>query len=183
MRHALRLIVPLIVVWATTVASAAVRIEMDRDSLSQMVQALAPTEVKVPIAGGASLRLELHDVRVTGLEPATAQRPGDGLRIAARVVAPDVGFESSVAPRLTVGLGAAEGQSVIEMKFEDLAFSIPLMGKIDLGRLLQPMRYPAQNAFALPNGTREVPMVSRLSKIAMTKDALHIEGDLRASAP
>ena len=181
MRQTVRWIVPLIAASAASAATAGVRIEMDRESLSQMVQALAPTEVTVPIAGGASLRLELHDVRVTGLEPATPQRPGDGLRLAARVVAPDVGFTSSVAPRLRVGLGSAEGQSVIEMKFEDLAFSIPLMGKIDLGRLLAPMRYPAQNAFALPSGDREVPMVSRLQKIAMTKDALHIEGDLRTA--
>jgi hypothetical protein len=181
MRKTMHWIAPLLAVVSTSLASAAVKIELDRDSLSQMVAALAPTEVRVPIAGGATLRLELHDVRVTGLEPATAQKPGDGLRIAARVTAPDVGFESSVTPRLTVGLAAAGGESVIELKFEDLALSIPLMGRIDLGRLVAPMRYPAQNAFALPSGDRDVPMVSRLSKIAMTKDALRIEGDVRAA--
>jgi len=181
MRQPVRWILPLIAAGATTAAAAGVRIEMDRESLSQMVSALAPTEFKVPIAGGASLRLELRDVRVTGLEPATAQRPGDGLRLAARVLAPDVGFESTIAPRLRVELASSEGQSVIELKFEGLALSIPLVGKLDLGRLVAPMRYPAQNAFTLPNGTGGVPMTSRLSKIAMTKDALHLEGDVRAA--
>jgi len=181
MRNVRGWIVPLIAVLACGAAAGGVRVEIDRESLGRIVASVATTVVDVPIAGGTTLRVELRDVRVTGLEPATPERPGDGIRTAVRVVAPDIGLDASIAPRLSLGLASVDGVPMLELRFDELPLAIPLLGKLDLARLITPLRYPAQNVLTLPSGTREVELVSRLSKVGMTRDALSLEFDVRAT--
>jgi len=181
MRNVRRWIVPVIAALATGVAAGGVRIDIDRETLSRIVSSVATIEVEVPIAGGTTLRVELRDVRVTGLEPATPERPGDGIRTAVRVLAPDIGLDAAITPRLSLELASVDGVPVLELRFDELPLAVPLLGRIDLARLVTPLRYPAQNVLTLPSGTREVDLVSRLSKVRMTRDALSLEFDVRAT--
>jgi hypothetical protein len=160
-------------------ASAGVRIDIDRETLSGIVASLAATTVDVPIAGGTTLRVELRDVRVTGLEPGTPERPGDGIRTSVRVLAPDIGLDASITPRLALGLADVSGVPMLELRFAELPLTVPLVGRVDLARVVAPLRYPAQNVLTLPGGAREVDLTSRLSRIGMTADALRLEFDVR----
>lgn len=180
MRTGLRLLAPLIATLAAGAAASGVRVDIDRETLDGIVASVATTDVDVPIAGGTTLRVQLRDVRVTGLEPGTPERPGDGIRTALRVMAPDIGLDAAITPRLSLGLVDASGVPMLELRFDELSLAVPLLGRVDLARLAAPLRYPAQSVLTLPGGTREVDLVSRLSKVGMTRDALRLEFDVRA---
>jgi len=160
--------------------AAGVRIDIDRQTLSEIVSAVAPTAVDVPIAGGATLRVELRGIRVTALEPATPEQPRDGIRTALRLVAPEIGLDAAVAPRLSLGLADEGGEPMLELRFDEVPLAVPLVGRLDLARFVAPLRYPAQNVFSLPSGTGEVDLVSRLAKIGMTRDALRLDFEITA---
>jgi hypothetical protein len=153
-------------------------------TLNEILNAVSVEQVEVPLSTERSVTVELHDLRVKGLLPAKTRNERHAIRTAVTVVAPDLGLRMPLEPLLTLDVVQdAEAGSVLELRFVDLGFDVPLMGHVNLAAAVPPMRYPATNQWLLDGARGPVPMISRLSSIDMEADRIRfrLEVDVAGS--
>lgn len=169
--------IALVLAVPVTATRAAVTVSFDLASLNEVLSATAAQRVKVPLAEGRSLDVELHDLKVTGLDPAGC---GQGcILTAVQLRVPQLGLSMPLQPRLT--LAVVEGGQV-ELRFQEVKLPVPLVGTIDVGSMLRPMRFEASGVFQLPGGRTDVQLRSRLSKVQMVQDAMRLSFDIDTQA-
>jgi len=162
-------------------AAAGVTVDIDAPTLNQILTAISVAEVEVPISAQSTVTVELHDLRVIGFEPSPDQQRPGAILTAVRVVAPELGLEVPLEPRIAVDVVRDGEASILEFRFEDLGLKIPFVGQINLASLVPPMRYPADNVFLLDGAQGDVPVTSRLTAIKMGRDTIRFELDLQVS--
>jgi len=183
MRHALQrlaghiLILPL-ALWAAP-AGAGVTVDIDGATLNRILAAISVQEVEVPISAQSSVSVQLHDLKVLGFDPAPAGEGTGAILTSVRVVAPELGLEVPLEPRIAVNVVREGEASLLEFRFEDLGLKIPFVGQINLAKMVPPMRYPADNVFVIDGAQGDVPLTSRLTSIKMGKDTIRFELDLQ----
>ena len=156
-------------------------VDIDAQTLNQILAAISVTEVEVPISAENSVTVELHDLEVKGFDPSPdGGRPG-AILTAVRVVAPELGLLVPLEPRIAVDVVRAGEVSNLEFRFEDLGLKIPFVGQINLASLVPPMRYPADNVFLLDGAQGDVPVTSRLRAVKMGRDSIRFELDVEVS--
>jgi len=169
------LVLAVLVVPATRGVCAGARLEIDGDTLNRLLAAAAVTEVQVPLTQQRSLPVQLRDLAVTGLEPVAGASGSGFIRTAVRVVAPDIGLDVALRPRIALNVVEHGGQSLLELRFEEVAVRFPLVGPIDIAGLIPPMRYPADNVWLLTGSAGDVEVVSRLTSVEMSPEAIRFE--------
>jgi len=162
-------------------AAAGVTVDIDAPTLNQILTAISVAQVEVPISAQSTVTVELHDLRVIGFEPSPDQQRPGAILTAVRVVAPELGLEVPLEPRIAVDVVRDGEASILEFRFEDLGLKIPFVGQINLASLVPPMRYPADNVFLLDGAQGDVPVTSRLTAIKMGRDTIRFELDLEIS--
>jgi len=141
---------------------AAVVVTMDRETLDDLLSAVAVYEVTVPLAQGASLTALLDRARVLEFEPAGDGGGQDRIRTSVRLRAPQLGLTLNVEPRLSL--------HVVELNDESPG-------------MLPPLRYPAQNLFLLAGAQGEVEVRSRVIGVEMERERLHFRISLEVQPP
>jgi hypothetical protein len=159
-------------------AHPGVQLDVDKTTLNRILSAVAVREVQVPIAGGRTLAVQLRDLEVTALEPANGESGNGHIRTALRVVSPEIGLDVAVAPRISLNVVDEGRLSVLELRFEEVAVGIPVLGQVNIARLVPPMRYPADNIWLLAGAEGDVEVVSRLRRIEMDRRAVRFEFDI-----
>lgn len=159
--------------------AADVSVDIDREALNRVLTAITATQVRIPLTETRSIAVELRDLRVTALEPDAERRDRGHIRTTVRVVAPELGLDVPMAPRIALGVVEQNGLSLLELRFEELLLQLPFVGAVDLANLLQPMRYPADNVWLLAGVQGDVSVASRLTGIEMHSERLHFEFSIR----
>jgi hypothetical protein len=171
----------LLTVLSAAPVAAGVTVDIDARTLNQILTAISVAEVEVPISAQSTVTVELHDLRVIGFDPSPDQQRPGAILTAVRVVAPELGLEVPLEPRIAVDVVREGEASMLELRFEDLGLKIPFVGQINLASLVPPMRYPADNVFLLDGAQGDVPVTSRLRTIKMGREAIRFELDLQVS--
>lgn len=161
---------------------AGVTVGFDAPTLNELLPAIALQEITVPLAGGASLRVELEDLEVVGFAPSGGAGP-DHILTSLRLRVPAFGLDLALEPKMALGVVAQDGQSVLELRFVEVAIPIPLAGSVDASPFLAPLRFPADDVFLIAGTRGDVQVRSRLSKIEMGTDAVRFEFDLEVIEP
>ena len=163
--------------WATP-ADAGVTVDIDGSTLNRILAAISVQEIEVPISPQNTISVELHDLKVLGFDPSPEGGGPGAILTAVRVVAPELGLEVPLEPRIAVNVVREGETSLLEFRFEDLGLKIPFVGQINLAKMVPPMRYPADNVFLIDGAQGDVPLASRLKSVKMGKDTIRFELDL-----
>jgi hypothetical protein len=67
---------------------------------------------------------------------------------------------------------------VLELRFEEVEISLPLLGVINIARFLPPLRFPVDNVWLVAGVEGDVEVRSRLSTIEMGRKVVRLGFDL-----
>jgi hypothetical protein len=110
-------------------------VTLDAASLNELLAGMAPERVQVDLLGGRAVSIELHEMKVTGFDPAAGAN-GEILT-SVRVKIPELGLDLPVNPRLSVQLKQDAGAArSCYLKFEKVMLALPLTGSVDVAPLL-----------------------------------------------
>jgi hypothetical protein len=128
-------------VCALTLASApaVARVDMtfDAATLNDMLRTMAPGHVDVDLPTGRSLRIQMKDMKVTGFDPAAG--PNGAILTSVRLLVPELGIDTPVAPKLTLEMKDVGGKKACVLRFEKVNLNLPLAGAIDIASLVPPV--------------------------------------------
>jgi len=159
-------------------AVATSTVGLDAATLNELLPALTPNEIEVALAGSQTVRVLLEDLEVTGFDPSAGDSSSGQILTRVRVKIPDLGISVPVEPRLSLGVVNEAGEALLELRFEQAEISLPLMGSIDIGTFIPPLRFPAENIFLLQGGEGDVSMRSRVTDVKMGQTVLRFEFEI-----
>jgi hypothetical protein len=152
---------------------------VDTTTLNQLLNALTAEEFEVVLMGDQTVTLRLEELKVTGLDPAAGDDSSGQILTRLRVAIVDLGVAATVHPRLSLSVEKQAQQSLLVMRFEQAEVPIPLLGAVDIGRLIPPLEFPAESLFMLQGTTKEVPMRGWLTGVKMGRKVLQFEFELK----
>lgn len=171
--------IALLLLTAGASATAGVSVDIDRDTLNRVLTAVAATQVEIPLTDTRSIPVELRELRITALEPDPGRQDRGHIRTTMRVVAPELGLDVPLAPRIALQVIEESGRHLLELRFEEILLQIPLVGAINLAGLMRPMRYPADNIWLLAGVDGDVEVASRLTGIEMHPERVRFRFTIR----
>lgn len=157
---------------------AGVTVGLDVPTLNELLPAMTVQEVVVPIAGGNSLRVLLEDLVVVGFAPAAASGGTDHILTSVTLRVPSLGVAVAVQPRMSLAVIEEGGQSLLELRFDEVGIPLPLAGAIDAAPFLTPLRFPADDVFLVEGARGGVEVRSRLSRVEMGAKVVRFEFEL-----
>jgi hypothetical protein len=160
---------------AATPLHGGVTIGFDAPTLNELLPAMLVQEVTVPIAGDRTLQVFLDDLEVRGFSPAGANGGSNQILTSLRLRVPQLGLELPLEPRVSLEVVTEAGQSLLQLRFDEVPLPLPLAGSIDIGSFLQPLRFPADSLFSLDGGRGPVVVRSRLEKVEMGTRVLRFD--------
>jgi len=164
-------------------ARAEVAFEVDKTTLNQILSKVALDQVAVPISPQRTITVRLEDLLVTGFDPAAGEG-GQGYILTSKMLrVPDLGVNLRVEPRISLNVVEQDGEALLELRFEQVPLKVPFAGAINLAPLIPPLRYPTDNVWLLAGARGDVPIVSRLSKIRMGREALRFVFEVEVQPP
>ena len=164
---------------AATAAIAGGTLGVDVPMLNELLPALTPEEIEVALASETTVTVLLEDLKVLGFDPAAGEGSSGHILTSLRVKIPDFGIAVPLEPRISLGVVEQAGTSLLELRFEQAEISLPLMGSVNIGTLIPPIRFPAESIFMLQGANGEVPMRSRLTGVKMGQKLLRFEFELK----
>jgi hypothetical protein len=145
----------LAVAWAVLPARARVDVTLDADSLNELLAGMAPDQVQVELIAGRAVNIQLHDMKVTGFDPAAGSN-GEILT-SVRVTIPELGIDAPVSPRLSVQMRQDEGATrSCYLRFEKVMLSLPLTGSVDVAPLLPTLPLMSEAAWMINSAKGKV---------------------------
>lgn len=156
---------------------AGVSVTLDRATLNTLLSEVSASRVEVPLTGTRSLTVLLEELKVVGLRPAgagSAGPPEDRIETSLYLRVPSLGLRVPVRPQLSTHVAEVDGVSLLELRFHEVELDLPFTS-IDIASLLAPIRFPAESVFLLAGAEGDVPILSRLTRVRMEQDALHLE--------
>jgi hypothetical protein len=153
-------------------------VSLDAATLNELLPALTPGELEVELAGGQTVTVLLENLEITGFDPAAGDESSGQILTRLRVKIPDLGLAVPVEPRLSLGVLETGGETLLELRFERADLSLPLIGAVDIGKLIPPMRFPAESVFLLEGVSGDVPMRSRVTAVKMGQKVLRFDFEL-----
>jgi len=164
-------------------ATAGVTVGFDVETLNELLPALSASEIVVPITDSRSVSMFLERMRVTGLEPSAGEDGSGHILTSMRVRIPQLGINLPVQPRISLHVSDEQAASLLELRFEEVTFSLPLAGSVNVARLLPPLRYPMDNVWLLAGTRGDVPISSRLRKVEMGRKAVRFVFEVEVQSP
>jgi hypothetical protein len=159
-------------------AEAGVTVRFDEAAINELLPALAPRQVELPLAGRGSVGVRLDDLRVVGFEPvANGTHPGY-IRTALKAVIPALGLTAPLEPRLSLRLEGTGAARVLRLRFEQIPLKLPLAGSIDLAPFVEPMDFPVASFHEVDGVPDPTEVRSTLSSVKMEPNAIRFEFDV-----
>lgn len=157
---------------------AAVKVELDLQTLNDLLAALTDQEIEVPLTGDRTLKVRLDELKLTALDPSAGDASQGHLLTRLKLSITDLGVSVSAKPRLSLVVAEEAGLSVLEMRFEEVLLPLPL-GKMNIAAFLPPIRIPADGIFQLDGAGGDVNVRSKLAKVRMGREVLQLEFDVQ----
>lgn len=162
---------------AAAPARSAVTLSFDAETLNELLPAMAPEEVEVPM-GSNTIRVRLTELKVTGFEPASAQSATGRILTSLRLQAPQLNLDLPAQPKIIVSVATEAGANVLMLRFENLL--LPVLGtSIDVSTLLPPLRFPAGGAFALQTLKGPVQIDTTVTSVSVGSRYVRFDFDLK----
>ena len=173
-------------------AHAGVQVTLDRDALSKILSVVAPRDVTVGLGPAGNLTLEISELEVIGIEPASNGGLGR-LHVRMRLRAAQVGLDARIEPKVSLEVRRQEGLAWCYVRFEKVEVPMP-WGVLDAAPLLPAVPVRADHVFEVvsaggsSSGLRSSLVDARMSEttLALTFDivpaALPVE-EPAAAAP
>ena len=162
-----------------TPALATGTLGVDAATLNQLLPALTAEEFEVVLLGDQTVTLRLEELQLTGFDPAAGGGSTGQILTSVRVSILDLGFTATIHPRLSLAVVERAKQSVLVMRFEQAEVPLPLLGDVDIGRLIPPLEFPAESLFMLQGPSGDVPMRGWLTGVKMGQKVLQFEFELK----
>ena len=156
---------------------------VDAETLNQLLPALTAEEFEVAVMGDQTFTLRLEELQITGFDPAAGGGSTDQILTRVRVSIIDLGFTATIHPRLSLAVVERDKQSMLVLRFEQAEIPLPLLGDVDIGRLIPPLEFPAESFFMLQGANGDVPMRGWLTGVKMGQKVLQFEFDLEREEP
>jgi hypothetical protein len=128
MRRALVFLALMVAVGGLSSVPAGVGVEVDLETLNRLLGAVTRSRFDVELAAGTAVTVELQDLKVTGLAPATKDKP-NAILTSVTLVAPDIGLRVPLKPRRF----PADNEFLIEGADGNVPVTSKLKG-IEMGR-------------------------------------------------
>lgn len=162
-------------------AWARVDVTLDAGSLNQLLSAMAPKQVSVPLAQGRGVTLLLHDLRVEGFDPTEGDKQEGFILTSVRLEVPELGLNVPLQPRLSLQTADKNGRKTAFLKFEKVAIQLPVTGSLDVAPLLPSMPLPTDTAWTVASSGGNVKVRTVLLEARMGAKNLRLSFDLEAS--
>lgn len=159
-------------------ALARVDVTLDTGSLNDMITNMAPERVPVELAAGRSITLVLHDLKVTGFDPAGGGTGQGYVRTSVRLQVPELGLDVPLTPKLSLQFRDANGKKVAYLRFEEVQLMLPVTGAINVAPLLPPLPIITDNAWIVNSARGKVRVEPRLVDARLGTSALRLAFDL-----
>jgi hypothetical protein len=173
-------LVAALAVVAPTPARAGVEMVLDAEALTELLTIVGPSKVAVGMAPGATVEIQLEDMKVTGFDPKGNAGLGH-LLTQVRLRAPEIGLDVRVTPRVALELRKNEGLSFCYVRFEDVKIPMP-WGTLDAGPLLPAVPVRADHVFEVVTSEGTGGLRSKLVNATMNATSLRLTFDLEAAA-
>jgi len=170
-----------LVILATLLASptlATGTFGVDAVTLNEVLPALTGEEFEVVVLGDQTVTLRLDDLEVLGFDPSAGDGSTGHILTRVTVAILDLGIKETIRPSLSLEVAERNGLSVIVMRFAKAAIPLPLLGDVDIGRLIPPMEFPAESLFTLQGNKQDVNMRGWLTSVKMGRKVLQFEFEL-----
>ncbi len=156
---------------------ARVEVTLDAATLNEFLSSVTPPKVILPLPSGGEIALELHDLRVTGFDPAGSKERGH-VRTSLRVGIPALGLAFPLEPRLSLDVQEENGGKVCVLRFEKVEVPLPVTGALDISGLLPTYRVPGEAAWTVSMSQGDVRVKSRLVDTRLGTEALRLRFDV-----
>ncbi len=160
---------------------ARVDVSLDAATLSDLLAAMAPSRVSVPLTQGRGVTLLLQDLKVTGFDPTEGEKSEGSVLTSVRVKIPELGIDLPVEPRLSLQVRDRDGTKICFLKFERVPIQLPITGTIDVAPLLPILPLPGDSAFTVGATSGEVRVRTRLIEAKMGVKLLRLGFELDVS--
>jgi len=157
---------------------ADVTVMIDRQTLDDLLAAVATQEVSVPLSGDRAINVVLDELKVVGLQPADGKTDHGHLRTSVKLRVPELGLTLASEPHVSLRAAESPSGSVIELSFDELPLRLPLAGSIDVAPLLPTLRFPADNVFLVQGASGDVEVQSRLVDVEVQAEAIRFEFEI-----
>jgi hypothetical protein len=162
-------------------ALARVDVVLDAPSLNEMLSAMAPKEISVPLAQGRSLTLQLQDLKVTGFDPTEGQMQEGFVLTTVRLKVPDLGLDLPLEPRLSLQVARRNGKKEAFLRFEKVLVQLPITGAVDVAPLLPVLPLPTDTSWIVPAQSGNVRVRTVFLEARMGAKNLRLTFDLEAA--
>lgn len=166
---------------STPAAHAKVDVTLDVESLNEILPAMAPRQVSVPLAQGRGVTLLLQDLRVRGFDPTAGEDKEGFLLTSLRLVVPELGIDAPVEPQLSLRVGERQGRKHAYLKFEKVPIALPLTGSVDIGPLLPTLPLLVDTSWSVATAGGNVHVRAILREARMGARNLRLTFDLEAA--
>ena len=179
--HTARFLLPLagvllLACFGSTV-QAHVDVIMDAETIGELLAALTPENLQVPIPGGQRLNVKISDLKVAGFDPAAGNGQGHVLTSLTLNV-PDLGLTVPVEPRVALEVVEQDGLQVCQLRFKEVKLDLSVLGSVDISRLLPAIRVPADHVAVARGARGDVHVRSKLVDVQMGTRALRLRFDV-----
>jgi len=175
----------LAVLWVAGAATARAEVafEVDKATLNRVLSAVALDRVAVPLSPQHTVIVQLDDLVVTGFDPA-AGKEGQGYILTSMMLrVAELGLDLRVEPRISLNVREEDGESLLELRFEQVPLKVPFAGTINLAPLIRPLRYPTDSVWLLAGARGDVPIITRLTKVRMGREVLRFVFEVDVQPP
>jgi hypothetical protein len=160
---------------------AEIAFEVDKQTLNDVLAEVTLDRVAVPITPKTVVTVMLEDLVVTGFDPTVGEH--GNILTSVRLRVPEIGVNIPVKPRISLNVYEQSEGVMLELRFEEVRFGVPLVGEVDAAPLLPPMRYPTDNVFMLAGARGDVPIETRLKSVRMGREALRFVFEVEVLPP
>ena len=148
---------------------------VDAATLNELLPALTADEFEVVVLGDQTVTLRLEDLQVTGFDPAAGSGSSGYILTRVTVTILDLGIKATIRPSLSLAVVERDKQSSIVLRFEQAKVPLPLLGDVEIGRLIPPLEFPAESFFTLQGAKQDVSMRGWLTAVKMGQKVLQFQ--------
>jgi hypothetical protein len=168
----------LLLLAAATPASATADLTLDAPTISELLVALTPDQIRVPVPGVGSIEVEISEIRVTGFDPNAGSNGKGHVLTSLRLRSRQLGLDVSVEPRLALDVVRREDRQACRLIFDRVEIPVPVLGKFDIAGVLPPILVPADNVATATGSRGDFEVRSRLVDVEMSRSALRLQFDV-----